>query len=84
MHLFSTWELLLSTSVIHEVEIGFPWKAHTSCACELTLKENVFNGTMTKKQFFGQDIVKHREKKSYWKIKKPNYDIESWDLKHYK
>lgn len=39
---------------------------------------------MTKKQFFGQDIVKHREKKSYWKIQKPNYDIESWDLKHYK
>lgn len=69
MHRFSTWELLLSTSVVHKVEISFPWKAHTSCACELTLKENVFNGTMTKKKFFGQDIVKHREKKAIGKFR---------------
>lgn len=69
MHLFSTLELLLSTSVVHKVEISFPWKAHTSCACELTLKENVFNGTMTKKKFFGQDIVKHREKKAIGKFR---------------
>lgn len=69
MHRFSTWELLLSTSVIHEVEISFPWKAHTSCACELTLKENVLNETMTKMQFFGQDIVKRREKKAIGKFR---------------
>lgn len=69
MHLFSTWELLLSTSVVHKVEISFPWKAHTSCACELTLKENVLNETMTKKQFFGQDIVKRREKKAIGKFR---------------
>lgn len=69
MHRFSTWELLLSTSVVHKVEISFPWKAHTSCACELTLKENVLNETMTKKQFFGQDIVKRREKKAIGKFR---------------
>lgn len=69
MHLFSTWELLLSTSVVHKVEISFPWKAHTSCVCELTLKENVLNETMTKKQFFGQDIVKRREKKAIGKFR---------------
>lgn len=69
MHRFSTWELLLSTSVIHEVEISVPWKAHTSCVCELTLKENVLNETMKKKQFFGQDIVKHREKKAIGKFR---------------
>lgn len=69
MHRFSTWELLLSTSVIHEVEISFPWKAHTSCACELTLKENVLNETMKKKSNSLGKTVKHREKKAIGKFR---------------